>query len=242
MNLLALETSTLACSVALQSGDTLSFRHELKARQHTQLLLPMINELLTAASLRARDLDAVILGNGPGSFIGMRIAASVAQGISFATGAALVPVSSLQALAVAALSLDDCGRVLVAQDARMNEVYLEGFAPGAEGLPASLAPVRLQRVGRIDDLPERFCAAGAGWQHYPELWEKNRDRLVARVAPDFPHARDLVTIGAVRLREGGAIAPENLEPAYVRDRIAARPGETKLQQGMKVAKDSGADP
>jgi tRNA threonylcarbamoyladenosine biosynthesis protein TsaB len=229
MKLLALETSTVACSVALQVDSELRFRHALEPRQHTRLLLPMINELLAEAALLAADLDAVVLGNGPGSFIGMRIAASVAQGLCFASGAALVPVSSLEALAAGALAAADCDHVLVAQDARMNEVYLAGFARSADNLPEATLQARLQAVGLIDELPAGYSAAGAGWTQYPSLWESNRQRLSARVAPDFPHARDLAGIGALRWQQGGAIPPEQLEPAYLRERVATKPDETAAQ-------------
>lgn len=225
MKLLALETSTVACSVALQIDDDLRYRHSLEPRQHTRLLLPMINELLSAAGLRAADLDAIVLGNGPGSFIGMRIAASVAQGLCFAAGTALVPVSSLEVLAAAALAEPDCQQVLVAQDARMNEVYLAGYSRGTNAVPVCDIAARLQTVGRIPDLPAGYCAAGAGWSQYPLLWEANQELLGTRVALEYPHARELVSIGALRWQQGAAIAPEELEPAYLRERVAAKPGE-----------------
>ncbi|MGB5353701.1 MAG: tRNA (adenosine(37)-N6)-threonylcarbamoyltransferase complex dimerization subunit type 1 TsaB [Woeseia sp.] len=228
MKLLALETSTLACSVALCCDGAVSFRHELEARQHTRRLLPMINELLTESALLPNELDAIVLGNGPGSFIGMRIAASVAQGLCFASGTQLVPVSSLEALALAAFDDATCEQVLVAQDARMNEVYLAAYSRGADGLPQAEWPVRLQHVDRMAPLPGRYCAAGAGWQQYPDLWTQNENWLDRRIAPDYPHARELIAIGARRWQEGAAIAPEQLEPAYVRERVAAKPGETGL--------------
>lgn len=228
MKLLALESSTHACSVALRHGDDVRFRHAVEPRKHTQLLLPMINELLAEADLAAADIDAVVLGNGPGSFIGMRIAASVAQGLCFASGAPLVPVSSLEVLAAAAFARDDCTRVLVAQDARMNEVYLAGYAPASDGLPANDMALRLQVVGKLDDLPAGYCAAGAAWQQYPQLWAANEEQLTMRLDIDYPHARDLLEIGTQRWREGGGIAPEQLQPAYVRERVAARPGEVNV--------------
>ncbi len=223
MNLLALETSTLACSVALQAGDEISSRHVLEARQHTQLLVPMLEELLGEAGMQPGDLDAVILGNGPGSFIGMRIAASVAQGLCFGTGAALVPVSSLAAVAAEALSHEGCTRVLVAQDARMQEVYLEGYAQNAEGLPEVVLPVRLQPVGEIAGLTGKYCAAGFGWRHYPRLWTDNEHQLTRLQDIDYPHARQLLHLGRARWQQGGQVAPELLEPAYVRNKVAEKP-------------------
>ena len=94
MNLLGIDTSSLACSVALQHGDDIIERHEEQAREHTRLLVPMIRAVLEEAGLSTAGLDAIVLGNGPGSFIGMRIAASVAQGLAHGAGIAIVPVSS----------------------------------------------------------------------------------------------------------------------------------------------------
>ena len=99
MNLLAIDTSSLACSVALRAGDALIERHEEQAREHTRLLTPMIMEVLAESGMNLPQLDAIVLGNGPGSFIGMRIAASVAQGLAHGAGLSIVPVSSLAAVA-----------------------------------------------------------------------------------------------------------------------------------------------
>ena len=99
MKLLAIETSSLACSVALQVDEDIQERHVVEAKAHTRILLPMINTLLGDAGLIVSDLDALVLGNGPGSFIGMRIGASVAQGLAFAAGLNIIPISSLAAVA-----------------------------------------------------------------------------------------------------------------------------------------------
>jgi tRNA threonylcarbamoyladenosine biosynthesis protein TsaB len=92
VNLLAIDTSSLACSVALRVGDVVIERHEEQAREHTRLLTPMIREVLTESGMHLPRLDAIVLGNGPGSFIGMRIAASVAQGLAHGAGLSVVPV------------------------------------------------------------------------------------------------------------------------------------------------------
>jgi len=221
MNLLAIDTSTDACSVALQTGDTVHDRHELCPRQHTGLLLPMITDVLAAGGIAVDGLDAVVLGNGPGSFIGLRIAASVAQGLCYGSGAALVPVSSLAAVAVEVFALHRTNAVLVAQDAHMNEVYLAAFTAGADRLPADEGAVRLQRAGRIDSVPAGAVAAGAGWHRYPELWEQNRDRLGALLEPRYPRATCLLPLGRRALAAGQSVAPALLEPAYIRHEVAA---------------------
>ncbi len=232
MKLLAMDTSTVACSVALGVGGDVDSRHALEPRAHAQLLLPMIDELLAAAGLDAGELDAVILGNGPGSFIGLRIAAAVAQGLCYAGGAALVPVSSLAAVARAALAAGTASRVLVAQDAHMNEVYLEGYEVGSSGEVTVCRPVALVPAGTVPALDRSgWLAAGAGWTRYPQLFQACRERLAGRSAADYPHASDLLALGAAGLAAGQAIAPESLEPCYVRERVATPPGGRGAARG-----------
>ena len=221
MNLLALDTSTEACSVALQTNDVVHDRHELRPREHTRLLLPMINDVLAAAGIAVDELDAVVLGNGPGSFIGLRIAASVAQGLCYGSGAALVPVSSLAAVAVEVFALHRTGTVLVAQDAHMNEVYLAEFTAGSDRLPCDEGTVRLQRASRIDIVPSGAVAAGAGWHRYRALWDQNRDQLGALLEPRYPRATCLLPLGRRALAAGQTVAPALLEPAYIRHNVAA---------------------
>lgn len=227
MILLALDTSSDACSVALADDGQVSHRHVVEPRAHTHILIPMIEEVLAKGDVAIADLDAIVLGNGPGSFIGMRIGASVAQGIAYGAGLEIVAVSSLAALAAEVFAAGDASRVLVAQDARMHEVYLQGFERGDGDLPRPLADVVLHSAA--EPLPEALAAdavaAGAGWARYPELFEAHRGALYATAPTALPDARFLVPLGRAALDAGGAIAPEDLTPAYVRMRVAAPPGE-----------------
>lgn len=142
MKLLALDTSSVACSAALQLGETIVERHEERPREHTRILLPMVRELLAEGGISLGELDGIVLGNGPGSFIGMRIAAAVAQGLAFGAGLKVLPVSSLAAVAAEVFATGDAGEVLVAQDARMGEVYLGAFGRG-DGCAAGGGRLRL---------------------------------------------------------------------------------------------------
>ena len=170
MKLLAIETSSEACSVALQLGDRIAEQHRVEPREHTRILLPMIRQLLDDRGLRVQDLDAVVLGNGPGSFIGMRISASVAQGLCFGAGLPLVPVSSLAAVAAEVIATEHAAKVAVAQDARMHEVYFATFHADASGLPALEGGETIESVTRCDLLPGTgWIAAGGGWQRYPQM-------------------------------------------------------------------------
>ncbi len=227
MNLLALDTSSMACSVALQVGEALFERHEEQPREHTRLLMPMIRSVLDESGRSPGDLDAIVLGNGPGSFIGMRIAASVAQGLAFAAGLQVVPVSSLAAVAGEVFAAEDAREVVVAQDAHMNEVYLGIFELDGDGRVVPSAPERLHGQGRIDGLePARVdgrVAAGFGWQRYPDLLAANERQFGRLSGVWHPRARYLLPLGAAAAAEGRLIDPKELNPAYLRQKVAEKP-------------------
>jgi tRNA threonylcarbamoyladenosine biosynthesis protein TsaB len=225
MNLLGIDTSSLACSVALQHGDDIIERHEEQAREHTRLLVPMIRAVLQEAGLSTAGLDAIVLGNGPGSFIGMRIAASVAQGLAHGAGIAIVPVSSLAAVAVEVFECSDAAEVVVAQDAHMGEVYLGAWRRGAQ--PGALFEECLHPQTVIAELDEMHAdtrvAAGFGWQRYPHLLAVNEDRIGQCSDVLYPRARHLLPLGGDALGKGLAVAPEDLVPAYLRSKVAEKP-------------------
>lgn len=227
MNLLAIDTSSPACSVALQTGSDVSARHEERDREHTRLLTPMIRDLLAEAGLSMQQLDAIVLGNGPGSFIGMRIAASVAQGLAHGAGIDIVPVSSLAAVAAEVFSASDANEVIVAQDAHMNEVYLGAFRRGADDLPQAIFPERLQSQTLIEGLGTSSAssrvAAGFGWERYPALAAANDNLIGSRSDVAHPRARFLLSLGEAALASGSAIRPQDIVPAYLRSKVAQKP-------------------
>jgi tRNA threonylcarbamoyladenosine biosynthesis protein TsaB len=201
--LLAIDTSSVACSVALHLGTSAFERHEEKAREHTRILTPMIREVLMEGDVELADLDAIVLGNGPGSFIGMRIAASVAQGLAHGAGLNIVPVSSLAAVAAQAFAETDANSVIVAQDAHMN-----GQVPVAE---LESADAR----GRI--------AAGFGWRRYPKLAAANEALIESHSEILHPRARYLLPLGAIALQNGEHVDPKDIVPAYLRHKVAEIP-------------------
>ena len=190
MNILALDTSTEACSVALRVADHVLERYHEAPRGHAELILPLIDELLAEADITLKDLQAIAFGRGPGSFTGLRLAASVVQGLAFGAGVGVVPVSTLRAVARrAALSArTPATHVLVCNDARMEEVYTAAFAlvgadPIALGAEQVLAPaaVRLPSHdlaasggssasgGSPASGTPRWIGAGRGFRAYPAL-------------------------------------------------------------------------
>ena len=225
MKVLALDTSSDACSVALQIDDRVEDNHKELPREHTRLLMPMIESLMRDHEVALQDLDTIVLGNGPGSFIGMRIGAAVAQGMAFGAGLELVPVSSLAAVAAEAMQSMAAKRVLVAQDARMGEVYLAAFAADNLGNPVADGEVVLHKASDAIDAwaDSDTIAAGAGWERCPELGKAARASGLDVADIHFPKARFLLPGGLRDWESGNAIAPEALEPAYIRTQVASIP-------------------
>jgi tRNA threonylcarbamoyladenosine biosynthesis protein TsaB len=240
MRLLALDTSTEACSAALLADDVL-FERSVEAPQgHAELILPMVGSLLDEAGLTLRGLDALAFGRGPGSFTGVRIAASVAQGLAFGAGLGVVPVSTLRAVAWQAFAAagGDAGgfdgaasdRLLVCNDARMQEVYWCAYRRGADGLPAALceeavspaAQVALpsrEATGDEASPPLRWRGAGRGFRAHPSL---------AALVPGsgtawfdlLPQAVAVLALARPEVAAGRLRPPADALPVYVRDEVA----------------------
>jgi tRNA threonylcarbamoyladenosine biosynthesis protein TsaB len=235
MNLLALETATESCSAALLGEGRLIARCELAPRRHAELLLPMCDSLFAEAGLARRDLDALAVGCGPGAFTGVRLAISAAQGIAFALGIPVVPVSSLAALA--AQAPDNGAPILAVIDARMGEIYAGTFRRMGEG---AIEPMGVESVGPASalDLPDAkdWNVIGSGWSSY-------RDALLLRLraqplwadADRYPQAADVARIAAPLARAGRAIAAEQLRPVYLRDKVALTSAEQRRAAQIRHA-------
>jgi tRNA threonylcarbamoyladenosine biosynthesis protein TsaB len=221
--LLAIETATENCSAALSVGDLLIERSEVAPRRHAELILPMIESLLTEAGIRRRDLAGVAVGRGPGAFTGVRLAISVAQGLALALDLPVVPVSSLAALALDAPFDDDPqAAILAVIDARMGEIYAGAFRRGGDGLVEALGP---ESVGPAQNLvvpqDRRWTVVGTGWDAY-------REALGARLpAPPhfadgtrYPQARAIARLAAAQFARGAGVTPELALPVYLRDKVA----------------------
>ncbi|MEO6967233.1 MAG: tRNA (adenosine(37)-N6)-threonylcarbamoyltransferase complex dimerization subunit type 1 TsaB [Rhodanobacteraceae bacterium] len=231
MNLLAIETSTESCSVALLHGDTLIERSEIAPRRHAELVLPMAESLLSDAGLKRAQLDGIAVGRGPGAFTGVRLGASIAQGLALALDLPVVPVSSLAVLAMQA-PRDDAG-VLAVIDARMGEVYAGAFRFDADGL---VQPLDEERVTRAEDMvlplsPRGWNVIGSGWDAY-------RDAILARLSSPprwaegarFPQARDVARLAAPRFAAGDVLPPERALPVYLRDKVALTIAERRVNE------------
>lgn len=217
MILLAFETSTEACSVALWQDGELCERFGIAPRQHAELALPWAQALLAEAGIAKSRIDAIAVGRGPGAFTGVRLGVALAQGIALALDRPVVAVSTLAALAFPVAG----ERILAAIDARMGEVYLGAFMREGDGLRV----LQAEAVGNPDAiaLPE-----GDGWHGvgtgFAAVDGALRGRLGARLvqvdSTALPHAADVARLAAPMFARGEGLAPERLEPAYLRDNVA----------------------
>lgn len=221
MNILALETSTEACSVALWQHGELCERLRVAANRHSELLLPMVAEVLSEGGIALSQCQLVAYGEGPGSFTGLRIGVGAAQGLAYGADLPTVGVSSLRAIA-RRLCAPHC---LVAIDARMGQVYWCCFREGEGGVPVPCGETRVDAPAAVwlPDSGEHWLAAGSGADRYrDELCGEEKGRL--EFLPGvYPHAGDVAALAAVAAAAGDLEDPRHAAPHYVRDQVATRP-------------------
>ena len=243
MHLLALDTSTEACSAALGvclpgEPERVLTRSAEAPRGHAELILPMVESLLAEAGLSLSSLGAIAFARGPGSFTGLRLAAAVTQGLAFGAGLPVLAVSTLRASALQALQRAPLAtHVLVCNDARMGEVYVAAFARGAGGLPEPLgheagcppSSVVLPAASGV------WVGAGHGFRAYPQLAELQQVGLgqgePGEAGPGFteifadllPQAREVLPLARAEWAAGRILKPAEAQPVYLRDDVAKVP-------------------
>ncbi len=220
MKILAIETATEACSAALDIDDKCIQRYEVAPRRHTQLILPMVDELLQEANIKVSQLDAIAFGQGPGAFTGIRIAIGVVQGLAFAHDLPVIPVSTLAALAQQFANEHD--HVASAIDARMQEIYWALYKKDASGI---MQLINEEMVCSPTDLvtvsDENWFGVGTGWKTYAEeLQSKFNHNLVGFNGDVFPSALDILTLAKPAYRQNKAISVEAATPTYLRNKVA----------------------
>lgn len=227
IRLLAIDTTEEACSAALAIGDELVEHFDVVPRRHSELVLPMMDRLLSEAGLRVSDLDALAFARGPGSFTGVRIAASVVQGAALGADLPVVAVSSLQALAQGVRREHGCRAVYSALDARMHEVYWGAYrSDDATGLMQPVADERVCAPSAVSAIAgDAWCGAGSGWQTYAEVLDGRLGALKECYPAAAIHARDVAAIAVVACASGAAVPAEQALPVYLRNQVAwTRPG------------------
>jgi len=217
MKLLAIDTTTDACSCALYLDGDIQDRSVIAPRQHTALILPMADELLHEAGLKPIQLDGVAFGRGPGSFTGLRIASGVAQGIAFAADIPVAPVSSLAILAQAAYIENRAEKVLAAIDARMSEIYWGCYIVDKQGI------MRVEGAENVCAPDKINLANTEQWYGVGNAWSIYADKLgVQHYQGDrYPQARAMIPLALAAFQEGQIVSAENALPVYLRNQVVS---------------------
>lgn len=210
--ILALETCTTACSVALWDGKTMHEALIESERSHSQQLLPMVEKLLAQANLTMSDIDAIACTRGPGAFTGLRIGVGAAKGLAFGQDLPIYAVSSLAALAAGVITAEpEVQRVYALLDARMSELYAAEF-DNINGVPHIVGAEQLTDIAAINVENQRFAGTGA-LAYEAELRAQNASISTFQ----YPTAGDVI-----RLVHSDYIQPTTaveLTPVYLRDKV-----------------------
>lgn len=223
--ILAIDTSTDACSVAIwNQGDILTLS-EICSRDHTQRILPMVQQILESSDVALNQLDALAFGRGPGNFTGVRISIGITQGLALGADLPVIGVSTLQAMAQGEWRLSRSARVLTAIDARMAECYWGGFERLHDGnwkeseYETLLSPAHIMQ--RMSSLNGQWSCIGNGWQIYPDLLATPTvNTHIGQVL--FPQAEDILPLALRAWQQGLAVSVEKANPIYLRNKIARK--------------------
>ena len=218
MKILAIDTTTVACSVALMIDDHMEEIYQEAPRMHTHLILPMIDQLLREAELDLSQLDVLACTLGPGSFTGVRIGVGVAQGLAYGADLPVVGISSLAVLAQSAYRTHDAQYVLPALDAKMEEVYMGHYEINPAGVAVSLRGDAVLKPHAYRDAPATddhgWVGIGSGWDVYREVLQGPE---VQRVIPKtHPHAQDMLPIAIPQYQANQILDSQDLQPIYLR--------------------------
>lgn len=232
--ILAIETSSELASCALLNGDTLLARESSGVRTHSQSILPMVQELLAEAGITLQQCDAIAFGAGPGSFTGVRTACGIAQGLAFGANLPVVPLVTLEAMALACHQQSGATDILAVLDARMGEVYwaqyhydggLQVVAAPALCAPADVAPVAVEGT---------LSACGNGISAYPDAFA-GRAYAAGALTSIMPHAGAVARLGRAAFAAGSAVSAAEAQPIYLRNKVAFTSAERQVINAAKAA-------
>jgi tRNA threonylcarbamoyladenosine biosynthesis protein TsaB len=229
MRLLALDAATEACSVALLADGALLSRTIESGQSNAAKILRMTEEVLAEAQVSLSMLDGIAASIGPGAFTGVRISVAVAQGLAFGASLKVVPVTTLEALALQVLEAPG-SRALACLDARMGEVYWGCFVwDAARGVLQSNAPQVGPPANVSLDAGAQYIGVGRGFSAHPLLATIPGLTTDAARSAALPNAREIARLGALRLNGGGALDAADLKPLYLRDKVAFTEAERAAQ-------------
>mgnify|MGYP006158930571 CR=1 FL=1 len=231
MNLLAIDTSSRACALAVSRSGHIEESFAVLERRHSQEVLGRLIDLMQSAGIGLSELDAIIFGQGPGSFTGVRIAVGVVQGLGFGLDIPVVPVSSLAAIAQGTFRESGSVDIVSALHARADEFFMGAFHI-SEGCAEPVIPELIHSPTDAAELSRTIAwtGAGDGWGEHGALLASSLDvRIAASFAETLPRGTDLIALGERAYARGAAVAAENARPVYLREvvarTIAERQGE-----------------
>jgi tRNA threonylcarbamoyladenosine biosynthesis protein TsaB len=229
VRVLALEAATEACSVALLRDDEVLLHSLESGKGHAQQLRALVEQVLAEAQLSLSMLDGIAASVGPGAFSGVRISVAVAQGLAYGADLRTVPVTTLQALAAQVLPSGDA-RAIACLDARMGEVYWGCFEAEASRGVREVLRSRVAAPGSVLDemagaAKGRYIGIGRGFSAYAALESIAGLAINADQRRALPSAREIARLGALILLSGGGIDPADLQPLYLRDKVALTEAE-----------------
>jgi len=228
LNILSVETSTESCSTAIYTADKVYVRHQISNQEHSNLVLHMLDELFVESSFTLNDMDALSFGVGPGGFTGLRIAAGVIQGLSFAANKPVVPISTLQALAQLAYRRFGYTDVFSALDARMQQIYYGFFKLDTAEI---MQPCMPEKVACPKDLklllPEYktqvWHGVGTGANLYHKELEISMPYIILESTLLYPSALEIARLASKIFVKQGGVKPEQALPVYIRNDVAIIP-------------------
>lgn len=219
MKLLAIDTATEACSAAILVNEHILERYEVAPRRHAELILPMVDALLTESGLKLTDLDALAFGRGPGAFTGVRIATGIVQGLAYGGDLPVVPVSTLAALAQGVAS--QAKYIISAIDARMGEVYWCAYQVDANHLVVPLTEEKVSNPNRLDVPGEHiYYGIGSGWKTYRTVLAGMLQGKCGIIDGEaYPRARDILLLAAGECQKGHVVSADKALPVYLRNKV-----------------------
>ena len=238
--IIAIETATEACSAALlienEGKQSIYRRFQIAPREHTKLILPMLDEVFAEANLKLANVDAIAFGRGPGAFTGLRIAAGITQGLALSVDKPTIPVSSLSAMALAAYkevsSVNSRPNIIVAIDARMGEVYWAEYTV-VEGQVELLGEEQLSQPDIIYKKTQMLSennavvVIGSGWDVYIQAFLESDagsslSYLPIHLTEEFPDAKEICEIALMAFENGEQYSVEDSQPVYLRNNVAVK--------------------
>ena len=225
MKLLALDTSSEACSVASCSNGKIFESHFIEAKSHNRVLLPAIMAMLEAAELTMDNIESIVLGIGPGSFVGMRIGASVAQGLAFASKINIIPVSSMETIALEIMLTHNLCEIVVMQNARMNELYIGEYKLSPDGLTKIVTPIKLSSIseGIREYSNQKRNIVGIGFLENSDNFPSLQTNVKLNKELGYPKASYLIKLAEQKYCISSALKPEELILDYIRQEVASKP-------------------